>query len=87
MLLSIYIDLCHVEKTKINKKDAGIGPFFLKKNKDGWAVIVAQLVERLLETPEVRCSNPVIGKINIEQCQQYWKDENKEKQGRERPIF
>ena len=27
MLLSIYIDLCHVEKTKINKKEAGIGPF------------------------------------------------------------
>ena len=28
MLLSIYIfELCHVEKTKINKKEAGIGPF------------------------------------------------------------
>ena len=26
-LLSIYIDLCHVEKTKINKKEASIGPF------------------------------------------------------------
>ena len=24
MLLSNYIDLCHVEKTKINKKEAGI---------------------------------------------------------------
>ena len=31
MLLSIYIDLCHVEKTKINKKEARIGPF-LKRN-------------------------------------------------------
>ena len=30
MLLSIYIDLCHEEKTKINKK-AGIGPFFKRK--------------------------------------------------------
>ena len=31
MLLSIYIfELCHVEKTKINKKEAGMGPFFKK---------------------------------------------------------
>ena len=28
-----------------------------------WAVVVAQLVERLLPTPEVRGSNPVIGKL------------------------
>ena len=28
-----------------------------------WAVVVAQLVERLLLTPEVRDSNPVIGKL------------------------
>ena len=28
-----------------------------------WAVVVAQLVERLLPIPEVRGSNPVIGKI------------------------
>ena len=26
-----FIELCNVEKTKINKKEAGIGPFFLKK--------------------------------------------------------
>ena len=31
-----------------------------------WAVVVAQLVERLLPTPEVHGSNPVIGKIYIE---------------------
>ena len=30
------------------------------------AVVVAQLVERLLLTPEVRGLNPVIGKIYIE---------------------
>ena len=30
------------------------------------AVVVAQLVERLLPIPEVRGSNPVIGKINTE---------------------
>ena len=33
-----------------------------------WAVDVAQLVERLLATPEVRSLNHVIGKIYIEQC-------------------
>ena len=49
------------------------------------AVGVAQLVERLLPIPEVRGSNPVIGKnlliLNI--CKLsivYWKDENKEKE-------
>ena len=31
-----------------------------------WAVVVAQLVERLLPIPEVRGSNPVISKIYIE---------------------
>ena len=30
--------------------------------KTGWAAVVAQLVERSLPTPEVRSSNPVIGK-------------------------
>ena len=30
------------------------------------AVVVAQLVERLLPIPDVRSSNPVIGKIYIE---------------------
>ena len=30
-LLSIYIDLCHVEKTKMNKKEAVIGPLFKKE--------------------------------------------------------
>ena len=53
---------------------------------------VAQLVERLLSLPEVGGLNPVIGKnlfiLNI--CllsTVYWKDENKEKDGREWPIF
>ena len=43
-------------------------------------MVVAQLVE--LTTPEVRRSNPVIGKkivVNV-YCQLYWKDENKEKE-------
>ena len=48
-------------------------------------MVVAQSVERLLPIPEVRDSNPVIGKnlliLNI--CKLsivYWKDENKEKE-------
>ena len=51
-----------------------------------WEVVVVQLLERSLLTPEVRGSNPVIGKIYMD-YQLYWKDENKEKRGRERPNF
>ena len=54
-------------------------------------VVVAQLVEQWLLIPELRGSNPVIGKkiliLNI--CilsTVYWKDENKRKRGREWPI-
>ena len=54
-----------------------------------WAVVVAQLVEWSLLIPKVRGSNPVIGKIywTFVYCQLYWKDENKEKRGREWPIL
>ena len=48
--------------TKINEKEARDGPF-LNKNWPYWEVVVAQLVEQLLPIPEVRGSNPVIGKI------------------------
>ena len=53
------------------------------------AVVVAQLVERLHPTPEVRSSNPVIGKkIILNVCYQlYWKDENKEKEAGIDPFF
>ena len=52
-------------------------------------VVVAQLVERSLLIPEVRGSNPVIGKIYwiFVYCQLYWKDENKEKEAGNDPIF
>ena len=33
------------------------------KKQNIWAVVVAQLVERSLPTPEVRGLNPVIGKL------------------------
>ena len=44
------------------------------------AVVVAQLVGHLLPIPEVRSSNPVIGKIYIEHCllSTVWKIKNKE---------
>ena len=49
---------------------------------------MAQLVERLIPTPEARGSNPVIGKkiFNI-YCQLYSKDENKEKETGNGPFF
>ena len=40
---------------------------FLQTNKQKvWAVVVTQLVDRLLPTPEVHRSNPVIGNFYIE---------------------
>ena len=39
---------------------------FVSKLFVNWAVVVTQLVERLLPTPEVHCSNPVTRKIYIE---------------------
>ena len=50
-------------------------------------MVVAQLVERLLPTPEVPSSNPVIGEIYIEHCLLYRKDENKVKEGMARFFF
>ena len=47
--------------------------------KDFPAVVVAQLVERSLPTPEVRGSNPFTGKIHITNLPStVWKDQNKE---------
>ena len=39
------------------------GPMSQTNFRVAWAVVVAQLVERSLPTPEVRGSNPVIGKL------------------------
>ena len=44
---------------------------------------MAQLVERLLPTSEIRDSNTVIGKIYRKL---YWKDANKEKDARRGPF-
>ena len=49
-------------------------------------VVLAQLVERSIPTPEVRGSNPVIGKICV-YYQLYWKDENKEKEAWNGPFL
>ena len=43
----------------------------------GWAVVVAQLVERSLLIPEVRGLNTVIKNILNIYLQLLWKDENK----------
>ena len=54
------------------------------------AVVVAQLVERSLPIPEVRGSNPVIGKNLLNICllsTVFWKDENKEKEVGDGPFF
>ena len=58
-----------------------------------WAVVVAQLVKRSLPIPEVRGSNPVIGKIYLFPLNicllstVYWKDENKEKEAGDGLFF
>ena len=54
------------------------------------AVVVAQLVEQSVPKPEVRGSNPVIGKNLLNICllsTVYWKDENKEKEAGNCPFF
>ena len=48
-------------------------------------MVVAQLVELSLPIPEIHGSNPAIG--NIIYYQQYWKDENKEKEAGHGPNF
>ena len=61
---------------------------FRDNNQSTWAVVMAQLVDRLLPIPEVRSSNPVIGK-NLYwtfYSQLYWKDENKEKEAGKGPF-
>ena len=52
-------------------------------------MVLAQLVDWSLSIPEVRGSNPVIGNIywKFVNLQLYWKYENKEKRGREWPIW
>ena len=57
-----------------------------------WAVVVAQLVEWLITIPEVRGSNPVIGKklyiLDIYLLWTvHWKDENKEKEAGNGPFL
>ena len=50
-------------------------------------MVVAQLEERSLPTPEIRGSNPNIGKVLSTNCKLNRKDENKEKEAREWPLF
>ena len=59
--------------------------------RNGLAVVAAQLVEWLLPTPEVHCSNPVISKhlylTFICLLSTVFKRRKKEKRGCEWPIF
>ena len=51
------------------------------------AVVVAQLVERSLLTPEIRSLNPNIGKVLPTNCKLNVKDENKEKEAGNGPSL
>ena len=51
-------------------------------------VVVAQFVERLHPTQEIRSSNPVVGKILSTNCTiKNRKDENKENKEKDGPFF
>ena len=54
-----------------------------------WAVVLAQLSKRSLPIPEVRSSNPVIGKVFIEYfvLSTVMKRRNKEKESGDGPFF
>ena len=47
------IILMNEKRTKINKKRQGLAHLFFKKTRTFWVVVVAELVEWLLPTPEV----------------------------------
>ena len=51
------------------------------------AVVVAQLVERLLPTPEIRSSNPNIGKFYLPIVHLNIKDKTKEKEAGNGPSL
>ena len=56
------------------------------KCKHDWAVVVAQMVERKLPTPDVSASNPVIGKLfTTDLLSTVLKRRNKRKRGRDGP--
>ena len=79
--------------TKFNRIGHFVNDVQSNKQNFPWEVVVAQLVERLLTIPEVRCSNPVISKnlfIKLNICllsTVYWKDKNKEKVAGNGPFF
>ena len=52
----------------LNNKNFGMFKMQLANIQDQKAVVVAQLVERSLPTPEIRGSNPNIGKVLSTNC-------------------
>ena len=51
-----------------------------------WAIVVAQLAEQLLPTPEVHRSNPDIGKL-LDRTVDRWKDNITEKEAGNGPFL
>ena len=51
------------------------------------AVVVAQLVERLLPTPEIHGSNPNIRKVLFTNCELNRRDDNNDKEARKGPSL
>ena len=72
-------------KEKEWNKTLGIVSINCKEGLQG-AVVVAQSVERLLPTPEIRGSNPYIGKLYLPIVHRNRKDENKENEARNGPF-
>ena len=67
--------------------DAAQSYKLLVQLKTTWPVVVAQLAEQSLPTPEVRSSNPVISEFLIKKISTILKNENKEQRGREWSIL
>ena len=67
----LYANLLDIEKILITKRFLRPSPQFRPPTTNREAalvVVVAQLVERLLPTPEIRSSNPNIGKLLSTNC-------------------
>ena len=70
----------------VSRATYGTERSFLLERSQAWAVVVAQLVERSLPTPEIRGSNPNIGKLYLPIVHWNWKDENRENEAGNGPF-
>ena len=72
---------------QLNTEHLKFGLIWIVKKQFSWAMVVPQLVEWLLPTPEVHGSNPAICKLYTYYCQPCLKDENKVKETWNGPFF